>query len=76
MDLIVDRLAQYNGGQKVTYNGHLWTAKWWSYASTPGGSVGDWQDDGACASFNVVAPTVRSAAVVALSREPAPAPSA
>ncbi|KAI0750081.1 glycoside hydrolase [Daedaleopsis nitida] len=38
----------YNGGQKVTYNGHLWTAKWWTYGSTPGGSVGDWQDSGAC----------------------------
>ncbi|KAM5539242.1 hypothetical protein V8D89_007115 [Ganoderma adspersum] len=38
----------YTGGQKATYNGHLWTAKWWSYNSTPGGSVGDWTDNGKC----------------------------
>ncbi|KAM5537238.1 hypothetical protein V8D89_009171 [Ganoderma adspersum] len=38
----------YTGGQKVTYNGHLWTAKWWSYNSSPGGAAGDWTDNGAC----------------------------
>ncbi|KAI5117744.1 hypothetical protein M0805_004933 [Coniferiporia weirii] len=38
----------YNGGAQVTYNGHLWTAKWWSEADTPGGSANDWTDDGAC----------------------------
>ncbi|PIL25753.1 hypothetical protein GSI_11503 [Ganoderma sinense ZZ0214-1] len=38
----------YNGGQKVTYNGHLWTAKWWVYGSTPGGASGEWTDGGAC----------------------------
>lgn len=40
----------YNGGDKVVYGGHLWTAKWWSYGDTPGGSAGDWQDDGPCTS--------------------------
>ena len=30
---------QYTGGQKVTYDGHLWTAKWWSYGDTPGGTL-------------------------------------
>lgn len=30
-------IAQYNGGDQVMYNGHLWTAKWWSYGDTPGG---------------------------------------
>ncbi len=44
----MDRIAQYTGGQKVTYNGHLWTAKWWTYNSTPGGAAGDWTDNGAC----------------------------
>ena len=29
---------QYTGGQKVTYNGHLWTAKWWTQGDTPGGN--------------------------------------
>ena len=42
---------QYNGGQQVVYNGRLYTAKWWTYNSIPGGSVGDWQDNGACTSF-------------------------
>ena len=40
--------AQYTGGQKVTYNGHLWAAKWWTYNSVPGGSSGEWTDNGAC----------------------------
>lgn len=38
----------YTGGQKVTYNGHLWTAKWWTQADTPGGLAGVWTDSGAC----------------------------
>ncbi|KAF9787429.1 glycoside hydrolase [Thelephora terrestris] len=40
----------YVGGNQVVYNGHLWTAKWWSYDSVPGGSAGDWTDDGPCPS--------------------------
>ncbi|KAI0649549.1 glycoside hydrolase [Trametes meyenii] len=28
----------YNGGDTVIYNGHLWTAKWWSYGDVPGGN--------------------------------------
>jgi len=40
----------YTAGQMVTYSGHLWTAKWWSQADAPGGSAGDWADDGACTS--------------------------
>ncbi|KAI5117051.1 hypothetical protein M0805_005290 [Coniferiporia weirii] len=38
----------YVGGDEVTYNGDLWTAKWWSEGDTPGGSAGDWTNDGAC----------------------------
>ncbi|KLO18245.1 hypothetical protein SCHPADRAFT_820108 [Schizopora paradoxa] len=38
----------YNGGQQASYNGHLWTAKWWTEGDTPGGAAGVWTDDGAC----------------------------
>ncbi|OAX37590.1 glycoside hydrolase family 18 protein [Rhizopogon vinicolor AM-OR11-026] len=38
----------YVGGDEVTYNGDLWTAKWWSEDDVPGGSAGDWTEDGAC----------------------------
>ncbi|KAL1941620.1 hypothetical protein VTO73DRAFT_7059 [Trametes versicolor] len=38
----------YTGGNKATYNGHLWTAKWWSYNDTPGGPAGVWTDNGNC----------------------------
>ncbi|KAI0777587.1 glycosyl hydrolases family 18-domain-containing protein [Trametes elegans] len=38
----------YVGGNKVTYNGHLYTAKWWSYNDTPGGPAGVWADNGSC----------------------------
>ena len=60
-------MAQYNGGQQVVYNGHLWTAKWWSYADVPGGVAGDWTDDGACTSFAAAIPTQRSAFMSVLS---------
>ncbi|KAH9853066.1 class III chitinase [Lenzites betulinus] len=40
----------YTGGQQASYNGHLWTAKWWTEGDTPGGPAGVWTDDGACAS--------------------------
>ncbi|KAF9007657.1 glycoside hydrolase superfamily [Cyathus striatus] len=38
----------YQGGNQVTYNGHLWTAKWWSHADVPGGTAGVWTDGGIC----------------------------
>lgn len=38
----------YTGGLSATYNGHLWTAKWWTQGDTPGGSAGVWVDKGAC----------------------------
>jgi chitinase len=38
----------YTGGAVVSYNGHDWTAKWWTEADTPGGSAGVWTDDGPC----------------------------
>ncbi|KAF4571382.1 Chitinase 1 [Pleurotus pulmonarius] len=41
----------YVGGSQVVFNGHLWTAKWWSQADTPGGAAGVWTDNGACSGF-------------------------
>ncbi|KAH8110970.1 glycoside hydrolase family 18 and carbohydrate-binding module family 5 protein [Phellopilus nigrolimitatus] len=38
----------YTGGAEVSYNGHLWTAKWWTQDDTPGSSSGVWTDNGAC----------------------------
>ncbi|TFK76820.1 glycoside hydrolase [Pluteus cervinus] len=38
----------YTGGQQVVYNSHLWTAKWWTQADTPGGAAGVWTDSGPC----------------------------
>ncbi|KAJ6567740.1 glycosyl hydrolases family 18-domain-containing protein [Mycena vulgaris] len=38
----------YTGGLKVTYNGHLWTAQWWTQGDTPGGAAGVWVDKGTC----------------------------
>ncbi|KAH9885775.1 glycoside hydrolase superfamily [Cubamyces lactineus] len=55
----------YNGGDTVIYNGHLWTAKWWSFGDTPGGSANDWTDSGACTSFAAAAPTAHVAAMSA-----------
>ncbi|GBE84663.1 Endochitinase B1 [Sparassis crispa] len=40
--------ATYTGGMEATYNGDLWTAKWWTSGDTPGGSAGVWTDDGSC----------------------------
>ncbi|ESK85470.1 glycoside hydrolase family 18 protein [Moniliophthora roreri MCA 2997] len=37
----------YVGGQKVTYNGRLYTAKWWTQNETPG-KADVWTDNGAC----------------------------
>ena len=39
----------YVGGQSVTYNGHKWTAKWWTQGDIPGNNAqGVWTDNGAC----------------------------
>ncbi|KAI0635061.1 glycosyl hydrolases family 18-domain-containing protein [Trametes polyzona] len=40
--------ATYTGGQQATYQGHLWTAKWWTSNDIPGGAAGVWTDNGAC----------------------------
>jgi chitinase len=38
----------YTGGSKVTYNGALWQAKWWTYNDVPGGAAGVWTLLGSC----------------------------
>lgn len=38
----------YVGGAKATYNGHLWTAQWWTQNDIPGGAAGVWIDGSAC----------------------------
>ncbi|WP_043635405.1 glycoside hydrolase family 19 protein [Nonomuraea candida] len=37
----------YQGGAVVSYNGHNWSAKWWSQNETPG-TAGVWADQGVC----------------------------
>jgi len=39
----------YTGGAVVSYNGHNWTAKWWTQYETPStGGSGVWADNGGC----------------------------
>jgi chitinase len=39
----------YNGGAVVTYNGHSWTAKWWTQGDIPGNNGQNvWTDNGPC----------------------------
>ncbi|KAL5495977.1 CHT2_3 [Sanghuangporus vaninii] len=45
----------YTGGSQVTFNGHLWTAKWWSFDDTPGGAAGVWTDNGPCTTARIPA---------------------
>ncbi|KAM5537231.1 hypothetical protein V8D89_009164 [Ganoderma adspersum] len=42
------QIVAYNGGQKVVYLGHLYTARWWSYGGVPGGVGGEWAENGKC----------------------------
>ncbi len=44
-----DNSAVYTGGDEVSYNGHDWTAKWWTQGEAPStGGSGVWTDDGPC----------------------------
>lgn len=39
----------YVGGSVVSYNGHKWTAKWWTQGDIPGNNSQDvWVDNGTC----------------------------
>ncbi|KAI6122260.1 glycoside hydrolase family 18 protein [Pisolithus croceorrhizus] len=42
------RTMAYWGGDQVTYNGQLWSAKWWTYDDVPGGQAGVWVDTASC----------------------------
>ncbi|KAJ3837818.1 glycoside hydrolase [Lentinula raphanica] len=57
----------YVGGSKVTYNGHLWSAKYWSEADAPGGVAGDWTDDGPCTTAGTLIPALVSFTLPAVS---------
>jgi len=37
----------YTGGQTASYNGHNWSAKWWTQGETPG-AASVWADAGSC----------------------------
>ncbi|WP_207756801.1 glycoside hydrolase family 19 protein [Nonomuraea cypriaca] len=39
--------AVYTGGATVSYNGHNWTARWWTQNERPGGPE-VWTDNGTC----------------------------
>ncbi|GAA2332103.1 glycoside hydrolase family 19 protein [Dactylosporangium salmoneum] len=39
----------YTGGMQASYNGHNWTAKWWTQHEVPStGGSGVWTDNGSC----------------------------
>ncbi|KAK9763475.1 Chitinase 2 [Basidiobolus ranarum] len=42
----------YTGGERVSYNGHIWQAKWWTKQDTPGSNEQNvWTDMGSCTSI-------------------------
>jgi chitinase len=45
-----DPTAVYTGGQEVTYQGHVYSAKWWTQGDEPSksGEWGVWKDLGSC----------------------------
>jgi chitinase len=44
-----NRTTAYNGGTRVSFNRHAWTAKWWTQDDIPGSkSQGVWTDNGPC----------------------------
>ncbi|MCP2326818.1 chitinase [Hamadaea flava] len=72
----------YNGGAVVSYNGHKYTAKWWTQGNQPDLNTGDgkpWTDNGAC-SGGTTSPSpsvsVSPSASVSPSTSPSTSPSA
>ncbi|SMC26576.1 Carbohydrate binding domain-containing protein [Andreprevotia lacus DSM 23236] len=58
----------YNGGDKVTYNGRNYQAKWWTQNNIPSSNTGDglpWTDLGACGGVNPTATPAPTAAPTA-----------
>jgi chitinase len=51
----------YTGGMTTSYNGHNWSAKWWTQGETPStGGSGVWSDQGACGGGGGSTPTPTS----------------
>nr|BAA76716.1 Family 19 chitinase (pRYA1 ORF) [Aeromonas sp. 10S-24] len=60
--------AAYNGGDKVTYNGRNYQAKWWTQNNIPSSNTGDglpWTDLGTCGGVNPTATPAPTAAPTA-----------
>ena len=57
----------YTGGAVVTFAGHTWSARWWTYADLPGGAAGVWVDGGACTGSTTTAPSTSTATSTATS---------
>lgn len=48
----------YTGGQRASYQGKNWTAKWWTQGEVPStGGTGVWADNGACGNGGSSGPT-------------------
>ncbi|SMC29037.1 Predicted carbohydrate-binding protein, contains CBM5 and CBM33 domains [Andreprevotia lacus DSM 23236] len=68
--------STYNGGDKVSYNGRNYQAKWWTQGNVPSSSSGDgqpWQDLGACGSTTSV-PTTAPTVTPVPTKAPTPVP--
>ena len=58
----------YTGGMTASYNGHNWSAKWWTQGETPG-AADVWADQGTC-SGGPAAPAAPPAAAAAAATRP------
>lgn len=68
-----DAGTAYTGGQQVSYDGHLWTAKWWTQGDIPGNnSQNVWTDDGSCTGGPTTAPTSPTTAPTSPTSSPSP----
>ncbi|NUS54246.1 MAG: hypothetical protein HOV66_05200, partial [Streptomycetaceae bacterium] len=66
----------YNGGAVVSYNGHQYTAKWWTQGNQPDLNTGDglpWTDNGPCGPTTSASPSASPS--VSPSRSASPSPS-
>ncbi|MFJ3220010.1 glycoside hydrolase family 19 protein [Kitasatospora sp. NPDC086801] len=53
--------TSYTGGTAVSYDGHNWTAKWWTQNEPPStGGTGVWADQGSCGGSTDPTPTPSS----------------
>ncbi|HEV2343772.1 MAG TPA: glycosyl hydrolase family 18 protein [Actinocrinis sp.] len=63
----------YNGGAVVSYNGHTWTAKWWTQGDIPGNNAQNvWTDNGACGGGNPSPSASPTSASPSASASPSP----